>query len=203
MKIYALEVCAAIAFVMCLFFSSSVQFQVRCEEIYTDVLRIHVLANSDSEEDQELKLEVRDAILETGEECFSGCTDFQSATLKIEENLMLLLESANAVIAENGFDYEVQINIESVYFTTRSYDGFTLPAGYYQAVRVVIGEGEGENWWCVMFPALCLPSAEGELEIDDVLSGDEVEVVGSDPSFEVRFWVVEKYEEFKAWLEKE
>lgn len=199
MKIYAMEVCTVIALILCLMFTSAAEFEVQCEDIRSEVLRLHVLANSDSDEDQELKLLVRDAVLLAGEECFGVSDDVDTASYLIEQNLMQLLDSANAVIEENGYDYEVCINIQTCYFNTRTYDDVTLPAGFYEAVTVVIGEGSGANWWCVMFPAMCISAASSDVEIDDVLNSQEVELVSSDPNYEVRFWIVEKYEEFKIW----
>lgn len=200
MKIYAMEICAVIALIICLAFNSTAEFERQCEDIRSEILRLHVLANSDSDEDQELKLLVRDAVLEAGERCFGLCDDIESASLLIEQNLLLLLRRADEVVAENGYDYEVSINIQTCYFNTRTYDEITLPAGFYQAVRVEIGEGSGQNWWCVMFPAMCITAATGE--ISDVLNEDEVDLVSSDPDYEVRFWFVEKYQEFKQWLSK-
>ncbi len=95
----------------------------------------------------------------------------------------------------------MNILIGEEYFDTRTYETLTLPAGYYTAVRVVIGEGVGQNWWCVMFPPMCLPAAQGETSIDAYLENDEVKLVESNPKYEPRFKVVEIYEKFRNYVE--
>jgi len=169
-------------------------FVASCEGIEHSVLRMHVIANSDEKYDQELKLKVRDAVLEEGKDVFNGATDVKEAQEKIEASQDKLLKVAKKVIAEEGYDYNVRIEIGEEYFGTRSYDEITLPAGQYQAVRIIIGEGAGKNWWCVMFPPLCLPGASERTEIDAVLTQGESNVVKSNPKIDARFKVVEIYE---------
>ncbi|NCC87792.1 MAG: stage II sporulation protein R [Clostridia bacterium] len=169
-------------------------FAASCEGIEHSVLRMHVIANSDEKYDQELKLKVRDAVIKEGKDVFSGATDVKEAQRKIEASQDKLLEVAKRVIKEEGYDYDVRIEIGEEYFGTRSYDEITLPAGQYQAVRIIIGEGAGKNWWCVMFPPLCLPGASEKVEIDAVLTDGESKVVKSNPKIDARFKVVEIYE---------
>ena len=169
-----------------------------CNKIKSEVFRLHVIANSDSKEDQELKLRVRDAILKESEKLFSESKTKESAEKAVCKNLSLFLKTAEDTIKESGFDYNVCVSVGKSRFPTRTYSNFTLPAGEYDALRVVIGNGAGKNWWCVMFPPLCLPAAEGKEQLSDVLSGEELELIQSEPKYEIRFWIVEKIEEFRA-----
>lgn len=180
--------------------SSTASFQSTCNEVRNSVLRLHVIANSDSDEDQALKLKVRDAMLETGSRLFSGDVNAENAEETAQSEISTLEETARRVLSENGCNDSVKIEIGKSRFPTRTYGNVTLPAGKYEAVRVIIGKGEGHNWWCVMFPPMCLPAAEGETKLDDVLSADGVELVNSNPKFEVRFKIVEWYEWAKGKL---
>lgn len=174
---------------------SITSFGASCGNIRTQVLRMHVIANSDSAEDQALKLKVRDAVLETGKTLFDGSLTAADAENILDSEKAELQKAAEAVIRDNGFDYEVQIEIGKDFFNTRTYDEkVTLPAGTYEAVRVIIGEGAGQNWWCVMFPPMCLPAAEAEAGIEDVLSEQEAEIAQSNPKYEVRFKIIEIFE---------
>ena len=158
---------------------------------------MHVIANSDSAEDQAVKLKVRDAVLEAGEDLFDGTLTAEGAEQVLDSDIERLQNAAQTVLTENGFDYGVRVEIGKDYFNTRTYDGeVTLPAGEYEAVRVILGEGKGQNWWCVMFPPMCLPAAEAETDISDVLTQNEEEVVRSDPKYEARFKIVELFENF-------
>lgn len=176
---------------------SILSFGASCGEIRQDVLRMHVIANSDSAEDQAVKLKVRDAVLEAGEDLFDGTLTAEGAEQVLDSDIERLQNAAQAVLTENGFDYGVRVEIGKDYFNTRTYDGdVTLPAGEYEAVRVILGEGKGQNWWCVMFPPMCLPAAEADTDISDVLNKNEEDVVKSDPKYEARFKIVELFENF-------
>ncbi len=176
---------------------STVSFARDCSEIRNSVLRMHVIANSDSDADQELKLKVRDAVLQAGKEYFDGSVTASQAEEKLIPVKEKLEQAAKQTIEENGFNYGVRVTICKEYFGTRTYDNdITLPAGQYEAVKVIIGEGKGHNWWCVMFPPMCLPAAESDAEIDSVLSDSELSVVKSNPKFEPRFKIIEIFEKF-------
>ena len=139
-------------------------FAYNCSRVRSDVLRMHVIANSDSDEDQALKLKVRDAVLERGAELFDGTMTADEAKAKIEPQKAELEAAAREVIEREGYDYPVSVNVVNEYFATRCYGDLTMPAGRYTAVKVVIGEGAGHNWWCVAFPQLCLPAAGEDLQ---------------------------------------
>lgn len=131
-------------------------WSIRSQQVLADkVVRLHILANSDSEEDQALKLQVRDAVLERAEEILERAHDRSAAEEDLREALPELREIALETVASQGYDYDVTAELTDAAFPTREYDGFTLPAGEYLALRLVIGAGEGHNWWCVVFPPLC------------------------------------------------
>lgn len=131
-------------------------WSIRSQQVLADkVVRLHILANSDSEEDQVLKLQVRDAVLERAEEILERAHDRSAAEEDLREALPELREIALETVAAQGYDYDVTAELTDAAFPTREYDGFTLPAGEYLALRLVIGAGEGHNWWCVVFPPLC------------------------------------------------
>lgn len=180
----------AILFSICSFAKTS-------EDIRSDVLRLHVIANSDTSVDQNLKLRLRDYILQEGKDIFNGSVNVENAVEKIEPVLPELEKSAKAFVNRAGFDYDVKISLSNEYFTTRTYETVTLPAGKYLALRVVIGSGEGHNWWCVMFPPMCVPAADKKDEIENVFSEKEIKLVESKPKYEPRFKVVEIYEQLK------
>lgn len=177
----------------CLF--STVSFAASCGGIRERVLRLHVLANSDSEIDQAVKLKVRDAVLEEGKDIFAGRTTAKDAEEVLKQQTERLEAVADAVLLENGFSYTSKVEVGKSFFGTRSYDEkVTLPAGEYTAVRILLGEAKGHNWWCVMFPPLCLPAAEGDVKLEDVLDEKEESLVESNPKYEMRFKIVEIFE---------
>ena len=196
MKLKAIDISVFLTLIICII--ATVSFENDCKGIREEVLRLHVIANSDEDYDQELKLKVRDAVLMSGEEVFSGSEDIISAESEIADKKDVILHSAIEAIRNLGYDYDVKIELARSYFPTRTYDNLTLPAGYYKAVKVIIGEGKGKNWWCIMFPPLCLPAATDNKEvIGKYLGDDEMKIVTSNPDYEVRFWLIEKYYDIK------
>lgn len=175
---------------------SLVGFDTACEEIRDNVLRLHIRANSDSAEDQELKLYVRDAVLQVSDEIFEGCQNESEAFAAANDKLDLLNEVAQNAVSEKGYDYPVSVSIGDAWFETREYESFTLPAGTYEAVRINIGSGSGKNWWCVMFPALCIPSASDN-DVSDALGEKQEEIVSNSDKYVVRFKVVEIFERIR------
>lgn len=128
------------------------------------VIRLHVIANSDSREDQELKLEVRDRILEYAQAIYPENATLEEAKAALEECLPELSQIGQQAVEEAGYDYPVTAQITECWFPTKEYENFALPAGDYTTLRIVIGEGEGQNWWCVAFPPLCLGAASQSVE---------------------------------------
>ncbi|MBR5497023.1 MAG: stage II sporulation protein R [Clostridia bacterium] len=173
-------------------------FGKQCNEIRNDVLRLHILADSDSEEDQSIKLKVRDALLNSGNEIFSGKTDIENVKDIFEKEKNMMINIVNGILIENGFDYTSDIYLSKEYFTTRTYGDYTLPAGNYLAVKVILGEGKGHNWWCVMFPPLCLPAATpDERELDEYFNRKNSQLIKSNPQYDVRFKLIEIIEYMK------
>lgn len=125
-------------------------------------LRLHVLANSDSAEDQQVKLKVRDAVLNVTKDGILKCENAQEAKEYIEQNLEIIVATANDTLEENGFDYTAQAKVGISHFPDREYKGTFYPEGDYEALRVLLGDAEGQNWWCVMFPPLCISELESE-----------------------------------------
>ena len=133
------------------------------EEIYDDMIRLHVLANSDSPEDQELKLKVRDAVLEEAQKI--SCSGPDEAYIKAKDSLDVLKTVAQSKIKEEGYDYSVDVVLGEEKYPERDYDGFSLPSGTYTSLRVLIGDAEGKNWWCVLYPPLCTAAATEREEV--------------------------------------
>ena len=199
MKLKAIDISVFLTLIICII--ATLSFENNCKGIREEVLRLHVIANSDETYDQELKLKVRDAVLRSGKTVFSGSEDIISAENEIADKKEVILYSAVETVRNLGYDYDVKLELTRSYFPTRTYDNLTLPAGYYKAVRIIIGEGKGKNWWCIMFPPLCLPSATKKDEIiSDFLTDEEMDIVTADPDYEVRFWIIEKYYELKNKL---
>ena len=138
---------------------------------YEGIVRLHVLANSDTVEDQALKLQVRDAVIEYMEKQ-DDLNSAGEAREYLSENLNRLEKIAEGVIASEGYDYSARADLGVRYIPEKAYGGITFPAGNYEALNITIGRGEGENWWCVLFPPLCLLE-EGTATDDEVVSGDE------------------------------
>ena len=130
------------------------------EKIYSDMIRLHVIAASDSEEDQAVKLLVRDAVLEVVESSMENVKSQEEALAAIEAANDKIHTAAKSVLEQEGFDYPVSVELGLENYPERVYEGFTLPAGKYTSLRVIIDGGEGQNWWCVLYPPLCTTAAE-------------------------------------------
>ena len=175
-------------------------FAQTCANLRGEVLRLHILAHSDSDEDQALKLKVRDRLL--SESIFTESENKEEALKKALESLDLITETAKDEIVKNGYDYDVKVEITEMRFTTREYDTFTLPAGRYEAVRVLIGEGNGKNWWCVMFPPLCVPAATDKKKPDDVFTSKESQLMTEKPKYKMKFKIIEIFEGIRSRFSK-
>lgn len=194
-KVMKMQLSIALALVICCIANISV-FSNRCDSIREKMLRMHVIANSDTKKDQELKLKVRDAVLCKGKEIFDGSVTADEAEEKITPHIEILEQTAREVIVGEGFDYDVDVTIQNEYFKTRTYDNsVTLPAGYYTAVKVIIGEGKGQNWWCIMFPPMCLPAADKKCGIEELLNNKENDIVYNGKKYKFKFKIVEICEE--------
>ena len=167
----------------------------------SQVIRLHVLANSDSEEDQALKLEVRDRVLETTSALLAGETEPQAAAVLLDQHLDDIAQTAAQEISAQGHDDRVEVRLEQTWFPTRQYQGISLPAGNYLGLRVLIGAAEGHNWWCVVFPNLCLPAvSERALEASTLTPGQISLLQEEETSYVFRFKALELWQSLKHRL---
>lgn len=161
--------------------------------IYEDTVRLHIIANSDKKEDQDLKLEIRDRLLlEYGEE-LSGIKSKEDAELYLASRTDEIEGDVRLWLSELGSTDSASVELGREWYDTREYDDFTLPAGYYTSLRVILGEGEGKNWWCVMYPPLCLDLATEKAPADDALLGyteSEVTLIEGG-GYQIRFKLLE------------
>lgn len=199
-----LDIVLLIGIIGSIIFSNFISFGKTLENIENEVLRIHILANSDTEYDQNLKLCVRDRLLEKSEELFGGCDTLEEMKQTANEKMDEINRIALDVIHEKGYDYNVDSQLVNMEFDNREYGDITMPAGRYDAVRITIGEAKGHNWWCVMYPPLCIPAAE-EVEGDKKTAGryfseDELDVMENPENYKVKFKCVEMFREIKGKL---
>ena len=199
MKLFEKSLCFALIFTILISFTG---LTAGCEDISNRVLRLHILANSDSAQDQALKLKVRDRILAESSGMLDQISNKEKAESAVRSKLSQLKAAAEDEIKKQGYSYPVNVELTHMYFTTREYDSVTLPAGNYDALRVTIGKAAGHNWWCVIFPPMCLPAAEKPKELSEVLNANQLQIVEGKGGFEVKFKSVELYEQLKAYLEK-
>ncbi len=174
--------CAA---VVALFWAGG--FLADARQLREDILRLHVVANSDSREDQAVKLQVRDVILAELREGLSELTDVDQAVQYVRSMLPKLQAAADRTLAAAGFDQTARVSLTDWAFPRKDYQGFSLPSGVYQALRVVIGDGEGQNWWCVVFPQMCMGQDEA-VAVGGFSESLNQTVTGQR---EVRFWLLD------------
>ncbi len=185
-----LDLAVLLGIVLAVFLSNVAAFGQECDAVRADVVRLHILANSDSPADQQVKLRVRDRILADVGGVFAGPQTQADAKETARQNLPAIESAARAALDEAGVDAPVRTELCRMYFTTRQYDDLMLPAGDYDAVRVTIGEGAGHNWWCVMYPPICVSAAMAE----DMPAFEEIETLNSEPLFKPKLAVVEVFE---------
>ena len=190
---------SAVVGLLCAIFASFAHFEAACDDLRQNVLRLHIIANSDSEADQAVKLLVRDKILEQSADIFEGETELERAEEKAVERLNDFCETAERVLAENGFSYGATAEMGLSYFETREYDDFTLPAGNYRSLIIRLGKAEGKNWWCVVFPAVCIPAASSA-DLSDSTASASAQIAESPERYVMRFKTVEIYEDLKKFL---
>ena len=163
-------------------------------DIANSVFRLHVIANSDSKEDQELKFKVRDCLLNYMKEICGSCENKAEAISLVKEHQDEFNAIAKQTILDEGYSYDVKINIGNFEFPTKDYGDISLPAGFYDALRVEIGDAKGQNWWCVMFPPLCFVDVtsgvvpeDSKEQLEDNLSEEEYALVSEDSDFKIQF----------------
>ncbi len=173
-------------------------FAAASEQLPQNVLRLHVVANSNSPEDQAVKLLVRDAVLEEAARWYGDAQTLNEANAAVCTHLQSITRAANRVLGAEGFPADARAMVTDMYFPTRYYGGIALPAGTYRTLRVTIGEGRGKNWWCVVFPALCMPAAESREDVLAQLPESQRDVVENPGKYQVKFKVVEWYEYLRS-----
>lgn len=170
------------------------------QNLNENVIRLHVVAASDSEEDQQIKLQVRDALIETLQPGMDGLADADAAKEYLMSRLEDLEETANRILTEAGSEDQATVTLAKEAFSTRDYDTFSLPAGVYESLRVTIGQGEGRNWWCVVFPSLCLPATSEGFEDAAAGAGFQdglTNTLQQEDGYEIRFFFLDCL----GWLE--
>lgn len=165
-------------------------------EIADQMIRLHVLAASDSEEEQAVKLEVRDAVLEELRPKLADCSGKTDAA----ETLESALPEVKAAALTAAGNRDVTVSLSEEYYPTREYDGFSLPAGRYTSLRVVLDEGKGHNWWCVVYPPLCITAAEASEQAMETLNTDTAQIITESDGYIVKFKLLELWGELTAWL---
>ncbi len=172
------------------------------EEIADKVIRFHVLANSDTQKDQELKLKVRDAIGSYMQPKLSSISNIDKSRQVIQKNLPQITETAEKIIAREGYTYDVRASLKVTDFPQKTYGDYTFPEGRYEALEVVIGDGKGHNWWCVMYPNLCFYNSvyevvdeEAEKSLQRALTPEEYQSLMEEKNYQVRFALLERVQE--------
>ena len=188
-------VCGFVLAALCSFFP----FAAACGQLPRDVVRLHVVANSNGAEDQAVKLLVRDAVLEEAARWYQGAGSMEEASSQLCTHLQSIAGAARKVLGEQGVDYSATAQMTEMYFPTRDYGDFRLPAGRYRTLRVTLGEGAGKNWWCVVFPSLCLPAATQEEALLTLPEGER-QVVEGGQDVQVKLKAVELWESLREWL---
>lgn len=190
-------------------------FLAVCAGIYTlsadkqrlrdDIIRLHVVGASDTAQDQQIKLQVRDAVLQAVQHGMESLPDARDAKVFLQSSLQRIEAEANRALERAGVKDRATVSLQREYFDTRAYDTFTLPAGVYESLRVTIGAGEGKNWWCVVFPALCTGATVEETEdiaagagFSDSLSG----AMGGEPQYRIRFFLLDLWGKLEKFFGK-
>ena len=170
------------------------------EAIYDTVVRLHVVANSDSPEDQELKLKVRDAVIDITSPALQDCKTQTEAISAIESIIPQIEAAARSTVIENGYSYSVSVDLGKEYYPTKTYESCAFPSGEYVSLRVLLGESDGQNWWCCLFPPLCLSTAtpDDKQSNEDAfisvgLTSDQYKLITetNNPKYKVRFKIIE------------
>ena len=202
-KLHLLEIAALLAVAVTLIWGIwSLQEQDALEK---KMIRLHVLANSDEQYDQELKLQVRDKVLVEATALLEESADMQDARTRLENALPQLEQTARQEIAAQGYDYTVSARLENTEFPLKEYDGFALPAGEYLALRVLIGKAEGQNWWCVVYPPLCTAAATDMEETAmsaGLGKGDLSLITEENTGYVLKFRSLELWESLRQWIKK-
>lgn len=188
---------------LAVFFALGTALERQQQDISRRILRLHVVANSDSDEDQTLKLKVRDAVLTEADSLLAGAESRDQAAYILGQNLEQLEQAAEAVLAAEGSSQDAVVTLDRELFGTRYYDTFALPGGYYDALRITLGCGSGHNWWCVVYPQICSAALTDQRSVAVMggLTEDQAMLLeGAEPEYEFRFRVLELFEDMLGWF---
>lgn len=191
LRTWELSLLAAVCLALCV----GAWAQGRQDDISSSLVRLHVIAHSDEPAEQELKMRVRDSVLEYISPLLSGA----DTTSEAQEIIKSELENIKKAALEAAGGRSVQVTLGQEYYPTREYERFSLPAGRYSSLRVIIGQGSGHNWWCVVFPPLCVSAAEQDRALD-AMSTPSREIIGEADGYELRFRIVELWGEFTEFI---
>ena len=191
-----------IACIFCIACSALFSFGEECSFIRENTLRLHILAKSDSPADQALKLKIRDAVLSCSGELFSGCDTRQKMISAAQEQLPKIQQVAEQTALHNGYELPVTVSVTDMFFETRRYDHVILPAGTYTAVRIELGAAAGKNWWCVLYPPLCVSAAQTGFTEEEAQISDSLLQQDALPRYRARLAVVEWWETLCRWAKE-
>lgn len=195
LKIWEISLLFALCFTLCTGLIARAQQQKLSHEL----VRLHIVANSDSARDQALKLKVRDTVLKQLEPSLSGADDTASARKIIASSLEDIRKAACAVMLENGKAPKASASLTTESFLTREYDSFSLPAGDYLSLRIVLGDGKGHNWWCVVFPPLCMTATETDA-FQQLSSGSQSMISDQSGQYKLKFHILELFQQIRRRL---
>lgn len=191
-----IDITLLIGLVLTIIISSVNAFAKDLDDISQNVVRLHIIANSDSDEDQALKLKVRDEILKETSFIFNQGENKLGAEQLVIDNMDKIQKIAEKTISENGYDYAVKCELVYMKFNERTYDCITLPAGYYDALRITIGDAKGHNWWCVMYPQFCIAPSIDDKDLES-FNAQDVKIMKEPTKYKVRFKCLKWYKIIK------
>ena len=176
-----------------------IPFSAECSSVSNEVFRLHILANSDSDCDQNLKLKVRDAVLDYTKNIYKNADSITNAEKLTDENLQKIADKAKKVVEKNGYNYSVKAQIKEMYFDTRYYGSITMPSGKYKALRITIGKGEGHNWWCVMYPCVCVGASTNYNSLKENTTDKEYSIMVNG-DYKYQFKIVEIFQKICSFF---
>ncbi len=193
LKIWEISLLVALCITLC----AGIFAKAEQGRLSGELIRLHVIANTDSTSDQSVKLKVRDSVLEVLTPMLDGATDVKEAESIIKSALPQLCRVSETILINNGKYYSAKAEICFETYPTRNYEGFALPAGNYISLKIILGEGMGHNWWCVVFPPLCMTSVEDEDAFTGLSNETEKLITTDGNEYRVKFRIIELYEELK------
>ena len=198
-KVKIFEICLLTALIFAVVLGAYAQEQ--SDKLAGSIIRLHVLPNSNTNADQNLKLIVRNSVLAKAGALIKGAKTAGQAAQIIAQNLAQINQTAQQTVYDHGYTYTTKTVLDTSFFNTRYYTDFSMPAGEYNALRVTIGAGQGNNWWCVVFPPLCVNSAVEQTAADHGLDQEQTELITSQqPEVKVKFKIIEIYQSIKNAL---